>query len=402
LVSSGLFLNSFVRLVLDDRGFNPKGILTFQYRIPVEDYMHRLGSYRGMPAMEVTPPTPAIQHVYERLKALPGAESVAGSSAPPVNGLVLPTVTLQIGGSSVRPGLLERSAANVVYFLVTDNFFETMNAQMLRGRDFDARDSRSTPWVAVVNETLANRLWPGENPIGKQFTVDAASGEQPREVIGVVRDLALRYVRTGAPQPVAYTLYLQQPERFEGFNAGMFGQMTFIVRSAQDPAVLATAARRAVAEVDPNRPLSNIQTMMESAGGNMMSTRRYYVVALAAFALLAVILAAVGVYGVTNSSVSQRTREIRIRVAKGAGARDIVGLIGVRAFWPIGLGLLSGFIGSLALTRWLDSLLWGITSTDPVTFATVIAVLIMVSIAACLISARRAVRVNPTQPLRVH
>jgi putative ABC transport system permease protein len=297
---------------------------------------------------------------------------------------------------------LERSAANIVYFLVTDNFFETMNAQMLRGRDFDAKDSPSTPWVAVINETLAKRLWPGENPIGKQFTVDAASGERPREVIGVVRDLALRYVRTGAPQPVAYALYLQQPERFEGANAGMFGQMTFIVRSQQDPALLAAAARRAVAEVDPDRPLSNIQTMMASAGGNIMSTRRYYVVTLATFALLAVILAAVGVYGVMSSSVSQRKREIRVRVANGARARDIVGLLGVRTFWPIGLGLFSGLIGSLALTRWLDSLLWGVTSTDPVTFATVIAALIAVSVVACFIPARRALRVNPTQALRVH
>jgi putative ABC transport system permease protein len=115
-----------------------------------------------------------------------------------------------------------------------------------------------------------------------------------------------------------------------------------------------------------------------------------------------VILAAVGVYGVMSSSVSQRKREIRIRVANGARARDIVGLLGVRAFWPIGLGLFSGFIGSLALTRWLDSLLWGVTSTDPVTFATVIAALIAVSVVACFIPARRALRVNPTQALRAH
>src|SRR4030095_4756060 len=214
--------------------------------------------------------------VYEKLKALPGAESVAGSFPPPVNGILLPTATLQIEGKPVPTNPSARATANVVYFLVTENFFETMKTEVLRGRDFDERDSRSTPWVAVINESMANRFWPGENPIGKHFTVDAASGERPREVIGVVRDVALRYVRTEPPQAVAYTLYLQQPERYEGFNGGMFGQMTFIVRSNQDPAILAAAARRMVAQIDPNRPLTDIRTMTETVGGSVMSTRRFY------------------------------------------------------------------------------------------------------------------------------
>jgi len=401
LVSSGLFLNSFVRLVLDDRGFNPKGMLTFQYRIPVEDYLHRLESYRGMPAMEVTPPTPAIQRVYEKLKQLPGAESVAGSSVPPLNALLLPTATLQIEGKPVPTSPSERAAANVVYFFVTDNFFETMKTQVLRGRDFDVRDSGSTPWVTVINETMAERFWPGENPIGKHFTVDAASGERPREVIGVVRDLALRYVRTGPPPAVAYTLYLQQPERYEGFNAGMFGEMTFIVRSDQDPAIVAAAARRMVAQIDPNRPITNIQTMTEAVGGNIMSTRRYYVVALAAFALMAMVLAAVGVYSVMSSSVSQRAKEMRIRMAMGERARDIVALVGVRALWPVAVGLLFGVFGSLFLTRWFDGQLWGIRPNDPATFAAVIAVLIVVSAGTCLISARRALRVSYSRRIKL-
>jgi len=399
LVSSGLLLNSFVRLVLDDRGFNPKGILTFQYRIPVEDYAHRLVGYRGLPAMEFSPPTLAMQRVYEKLKALPGAESVAGSSAPPLDGLVLPTATLHIEGRPVPATPSDRTNANVVYFLVTDNFFRTMKTPMLRGRDFDTRDLSSTPWVAVINEAMAHRFWPGEDPVGKRFTVDAAFGERPREVIGVVRDVALRSVRNGPPQAVAYTLYLQQTDRYEGINAGMFGQMTFIVRSNEDPSILAAAARRAVAEVDPHRPLANIQTMTASVEG-AMETRRYSVTALAVFALLATALAAVGVYGVTSAWVTQRAREVRVRMAVGARARDIVGLIGVRAFWPVAVGLLSGFLGSIPLTRWLDSQLWGVTSSDPATFAAVIALLIGVSVAACFIPARRALRVNPTQELR--
>ena len=400
LVSSGLLINSFIRLVFDDRGFNPKGLLTFQYRIPVEDYTKRFTSYRGLPGMEITPPTEAIQRVYEKLKTLPGAESVAGSSAPPLNGLLLPRATLHIEGRPDPTTPSEEAAANVVYFLVTDNFFETMKTPLLRGRDFDSRDTRSAPWVAVINQTLAQRLWPGEDPIGRHFTADAAFGERPREVIGIVRDVALRSVDNGVPQAVAYTHYLQQPERYEGLNTGMFGQMTFIVRSNQDPAVMAAAARRAVAEVDPHRSLANVQTLAESLGGAIES-RGYPVAALAVFAILATILVGVGVYGVMSSSVSLRAREVRIRLAMGAKARDIVGLVGVRAFWPVAAGLMFGSLGSLTLTRLLDGQLWGVTSTDATTFVAVTALLIGVSVAACFIPARRAMRVSPSRALRI-
>jgi predicted permease len=400
LISSGLLINSFVRLTFDDRGFDPKGILTFEYRVPLQEYLNSFGSYRGMPSMNITPPTPAIHRVYESLKALPGAESVAGSSVPPVNGLALPKATLHIEGRHVPETASERAAAEVFYFLVTDNFFETMRTPILRGRDFDTTDTRSMPWVAVINETMANRFWPGEDPIGKHFTIDAVFGERPREVIGVVRDIALRYVRNGPQEAVAYTLYLQQPERYEGFNANMFGQMTFFIRSDQNPSSLALMAQGAVAEVDPDRPLANIRTMAESVSGSLR-TFRYYVSALGVFAFMATILAAVGVYGVMSSAVSQRTREIGIRIALGATARDIVGMVGGRALRLVAIGVFWGFLGAVMLTRLLEAQLWGITPTDPATFAAVIALLIGVSFAACFVPARRAMRVDPTEALRM-
>jgi putative ABC transport system permease protein len=399
LVSSGLLINSFVRLVLDDRGFNPDGILTFEYRIPVQDYLHHFGSFRGMPAMDIAPPTLAMQRVYEKLKTLPGAESVAGSSAPPVNGLVPPTATLIIEGKPTPIAAAERADANVYYFLVTDNFFETMKTPLLRGRVFDERDTRSTRWVAVINETLAQRFWPGEDPIGKHFTVDAAFGERSREVIGVVRDVALRYIRTGPSQAVAYTLYLQQPERYEGFNTGMFGQMTFFVRSGQSPLSLVSAARRAVAEVDPVRPLANFQSMAEFVGDGMR-TRRYSASVLGAFAFMATLLAAVGVYGVMSSAVSQRTREIGIRIAMGATARDIIRMVGRRALRLVAIGLFAGLLASLFIARLIEPQLWGVTSTDPATISVVIVFLTGVSMAACFIPTIRAMRVDPAEALR--
>ncbi len=391
LASSGLLLNSLVRLLLDDRGFDPSGVITFQYRVPVGDYLRGLGSYRGLPSADIEPPTQLMQRVYERLRALPGADSVAGASAPPVNGIVPPTAVLQVEG---------RPPESTYYFLVTDNFFATLKTPVLQGRDFNRSDTSSTPWVAVINRTLAERLWPGENPLGKHFTVDAKSGERSREVIGVVQDVPLRFIRTGPPQAVAYSLYLQQPERYEGLNAGSFGQMNFFIRSHEDRESLVSAARRAVAEVDPSRPISNIQTMSDFVG-DTMKTRSYYVSALSAFAFMATLLAAAGIYGTMSSAVSQRTREIGIRIAMGATASDILKLVGARAFRLVTVGLLAGLAITLACARMLAPLLWGITPTDPATFVGVILLLVGVSAVACFLPVRQAMRVEPTEALRM-
>jgi putative ABC transport system permease protein len=349
--------------------------------------------------MEFSPPTAQLQRVYEKLKTLPGAESVAGSSASPVNVAVLPTATLQIEGRPAPASASERPEANVIYFFVTDNFFETMKTSIQRGRDFNEKDGPASPWVAVVNETLAQRFWPGQDPIGKQFTVDAAAGERPREVIGVVRDVALQYVRSGPPRPVAYALFVQQSDRYDGFNGANFGHITFLVRSRQDPARLELAARQAVAEVDPERPLSNFRTMTEFAGGDV-ERMRYNTSALTVFALMATLLASIGVYGVVSTSVSQRTREIGIRLAMGARERDIIKLVSTQTLALVATGLLSGTLVSLGLTRLLRAQLWGIGATDPATFVAMIALLTGVSLAACFVPARRATRVDTAEALR--
>jgi ABC-type antimicrobial peptide transport system permease subunit len=176
--------------------------------------------------------------------------------------------------------------------------------------------------------------------------------------------------------------------------------MTFFIRSGLEPSALIAAARRAVAEVNPNRPLANVQTMTEFVGDSMRR-RRYDASALGGFALMATVLAAVGVYGVMSSSVSQRTREIAIHMAMGANPGDIVRLVGSRALRLVALGLLFGVLTSLLLTGLLEAQLWGITATDPATFAAVIALLTLVSLAACFIPARRAMRVDPAEALRM-
>ena len=393
LVPSGLLINSFIRLALDDRGFDPRGVLTFQYRIPATDYAVPSGLFRGMPAMDAKPPTLEMQRVYEKLKTLPGADSVAASSAPPVNGILLPTATLHVEGRGIPANPAEREAASATYLLVTENFFSTMKTPLVSGRSFDARDTSSAPWVAVINETLARRFWPGENPIGKRFIVDAASGEREREVVGVVRDVPLQYVRTGPPRPVAYTLYRQQSERYLGGNAGMFGQMTFFVRSSRDPMSLVPAVKAAVAAVDPNRPPARFQTLTSFVGTGMR-TRGFYVSTLATFAFMATVLAALGIYNVVTLSVSQRMRQGRIRTALGLRARDIVAAASACALRSVAVGVLLGLAGALALTRWIESQLWGVTATDPATFSVVTLLLVAVSAAAWFIPARKALRVK--------
>jgi putative ABC transport system permease protein len=198
---------------------------------------------------------------------------------------------------------------------------------------------------------------------------------------------------------VAYALFVQQSDRYDGFNGATFGHITFLVRSHQHPARLESAARQAVAEVDPERPLSNFRTMTEFAGGDV-ERMRYNTAALTVFALVATLLASIGVYGVVSTSVSQRTREIGIRLAMGARAQDIIKLVSTQTLALVAIGLLSGTVVSLGLTRLLRAQLWGIGATDPATFVAMIALLTGVSLAACLVPARRATRVDTAEALR--
>jgi predicted permease len=290
---------------------------------------------------------------------------------------------------SDRPG--------ATYFLVTPNFFPTMRTPIVHGRDFTDHDTAATPWTAIVNETAARRFWPGEDPIGKRFTLDTVPEEQAREVIGVVRDIPTRHAEPA--QPVIYASYLQQPSRYRGPWGGLFGQMTFMVRGTGDPLSLVPAARRAVADIDSTRPLVNISTVEQHMSA-AMGKFRYFVLLVAVFACTATLLAAIGTYGVMAYAVSQRTREIGIRRALGAGTREIVLLVGRRALWLIGVGLACGLAGAWALTRLIASQLWGVTPTDPATFVGVSLLLVGVALGACAVPARRALAVDPTIALR--
>jgi putative ABC transport system permease protein len=399
LIGSGLLINSFVRLAGFDLNFDPSGLLTFEYRIPQQQYVRNMGVFQGAPYSAIDPsPTPTIQRVYERLRTMRGPEAVAGISQPPVNSLVLNTMSFSIEDRPPAENGADRDSLRAVYFLITPNFFSTMKTRLVRGRDLNEFDTAAGAWVVVVNETMARRFFPGEDPLGKHLTLSVVAGERPREIVGVVRNIPLRREQA-EPEPAIYASYLQQSPDYRGPIANMFGQMTFLVRTAGDALSLVPEARRAVADVDPDHAITRIQTMEQYWGGGMRD-KRILAAVLGVFAFVATTLAAIGIYGVMAYSVAQRTREIGIRMALGASPGRVLGLIGRRAALLIALGLLLGLAGAMGLARLIASQLWGIQPTDPATFTGVSLLLVAVALLACLVPARRAIRIDPTEALR--
>jgi putative ABC transport system permease protein len=315
-----------------------------------------------------------------------------------VNSPVQTSMSFSIEERPMPQSAEDRNAFRAVYFLITPNFFATMKTRLVEGRDLNDFDTESGTWVAIINETMARRFWPGEDPIGKRLTLSVVSGEQPREIVGVVRDIPTRRDRA-EPLPVIYASYLQQSPAYRGPSANMFGQMTFLLRTSSDPLSLVPAARSAVADVDPDHAITRIQTMEQYWGGGMRD-KSILAAVLGVFAFMATTLAAIGIYGVMAYSVAQRTREIGIRMALGASPGKILALIGGRAAILISSGVVLGLAGSVILSQLIASQLWGVRPTDPATFTGVSLLLIAVALVACFVPARRAIRVDPTEALR--
>ncbi|MBX3744794.1 MAG: ABC transporter permease [Verrucomicrobiae bacterium] len=371
LAGAGLLLRSFAMLYDVDPGFQPSNLLTANLALPERKY-----------------PTAAIQaatfqRIVAEASALPGVRSASAVFGLPYGGMISKS-SLSIEG---RPPPKANEPNIASYRQVTPGYFKTIGATLLRGRDFDARDTANAPRTVLVNESFTRAFFPGlrgDEVIGQR--IDCANDLW--EIIGIVRD----FRDSNLAEPA-------EPQMFLPIDQSCWGLMSLVVRTDGDPAILSESLRQTVARIDPELPLENIRPMATLLDGTL-AERRLQTGLLAAFAVLALVLSAVGIHGVMACSVSQRIQEIGIRMALGAQLGDVIRMVLRQGAVLTGLGVAFGLAGGLALARLLAGLLYEIRPHDPPTFGFVSAVLIVVALMACWIPAHRASRVNPMVALR--
>ena len=404
LIGAGLMINSFIRVQKNDLGADPRNLLTFDFRFAQTDAIKPYGRYRGLGLWDVSPvPALTFDRVLGRVRAIPGVLSAAAVSRPPLSsgGIQMPFL---IEGKPAPPpsassdGGSQEQGQTANYFSISPNFFGTMKIPILKGRDFNAQDTASNTLVIIITQTMARRFFANEEPIGKRITLDFVPDERPREIVGVVGDTRTSRFQQ-EPVPTMYVPHVQQTPRWMGpqwnDRAGMF----FVLRTSGDPMTFVETAKRAVADVDLTRPASNFRTIEQNLN-QQTQYLRLYILLLGIFGGIAATLAAIGIYGVMAYSVAERTREIGIRMALGAGSADVLKMVMRHALLMLGIGLTIGLAGSFAVTRLIKSGLYGVTATDPLTYVGISLLLIFVALTASFIPTRRAVRVDPTTALR--
>jgi putative ABC transport system permease protein len=377
LIGSGLLLRSFSRLQEVSPGFQPDHLLVADLPLSQNAYAKPELRYEF------------FDRLVERAKTLPGVKSAGAASFLPVSG----------GGSLIqfniegRPPKTPHDYVAAGYRTVTPQYMETMGVPLLQGRNIAVGDVEKAPAVVVINASMARTYFPGENPLGKRMQIGATPDKDVpyMEIVGVVGD-----VLQGLDTDAKAEMYL--PYRQADTVLPVF-QLSVVLRTSGDPRLQAAALRSAVREIDPNQPVVKIRTMEENMATSVTEPRfRTWLIGI--FAALALVLAAVGIYGVMSYSVNQRTNEMGIRVTLGAQPNDVFRIVvgeGLRLAL-IGVGV--GLIGALAATRVLRTFLYGVSAIDPVTFAVTAALLILVAVAACYFPARRATRVDPMVALR--
>ena len=405
LIGAGLMINSFVRVQGNDLGADPNNVLTFDFRFTQTDSIKPFDRYRGVGLWDVNPVTAmTFDRIVERMRSVPGVVSAAAINRPPLNSGGIPMQFLIEGrpappppppGSGSGPADQGQSAS---YFAVTPNFFGTMKIPIARGRDFNTQDTSAGVPVIIINQAMARRYFANENPIGKRITLDFVPDEPVREIVGVVGDTRTSRMQQ-EPVPTMYVPHQQQPARWLGPFWNDRAGMSFVLRTAGDPMAMVETVKRAVAEIDLVRPATNFNTV-ERFLSQQTQYLRLYILLLGIFGGIAAVLAASGIYGIMAYSVAERTKEIGIRMALGAASPDILKMVIRQTLVLLGIGLAVGLAGSFALTRLIASGLYGVTATDPATYAGISLLLIVVAIVACLVPTLRAVRVDPTIALR--
>ncbi|HEX8144501.1 MAG TPA: ABC transporter permease [Pyrinomonadaceae bacterium] len=369
LVGAGLLIQSFVRLRRVELGYNPHGLMTMWISAPFSRYPNDESRAR------------LYGEVLEQVRQVPGVEGVTLTSGMPFGFLSFP---FNIEGEPLPSG-----DATVHYSAISPGYFDVLKAPVRAGRDFNARDDRTSPNVAIINEALARQYFSGADALGKKISISYMGGRVVREVVGVVGDIRQDELRMPTA-PEIYVPYQQQP---------WLGQALVIRTAMADPLSLKKEVQRAIWAVDKDQPVSRAETVDEILS-ELVAEPRLYTLLLGLFAALALTLSAIGIYGVISYTVTQRTHEIGVRMALGAQGRDILRMIVGQAMLLALAGIAIGVGASLALTRLISSLLFGVSTTDPLTFGAVSLGLAVVALLASFIPARRATRVDPMIALR--
>jgi putative ABC transport system permease protein len=373
LAGAGILVRTLWSMQQVDRGFDASRIAVATVSLP--------------PALYGGPPEVRgfYARLLERVRALPGVESAATGT-----GVLLPELAnsgiFSFEGKPLPP---EEQRIEFPVESVSPDYFETLNMTVVRGRPFDARDHADAPPVVIINETLARLGWPGEDPIGRRMRSGAENSTAPwLTVVGVIRD-ARRADVTKAIRPELYRCALQATPRTQ----------MLLVRTAGDPAAIFPSVRNELRQLNPQLPLYRVNTLQTQLSSTL-NQPRFRAVLLAGFAVIALALATIGIYGVTAHAVNQRRHEVGVRMALGANAREVLTLILTQHLRPALAGVVLGIAGAVALARFLESLVYGVGASDPLTFGFMAVTLVTVAVIACWIPARRATRVDPLIALR--
>ena len=373
LVSAGLAIKSFSRMREIDTGFNPDKVLTMVARLPDR-------KYREDPQVITF-----FRQALERVRSLPGVENAGIVNYLPLyGGLGSATGFTVEGRPKLPPG--EEPATNVR--VCDPEYFDVIGIPFKRGRNFSTIEANEPRHVIIISESLAERYFPGEDPIGKRIDVSMFDNPNPTEIIGIVGDARYDSL-TNQAEPTVYFSHGELTYQF----------MTLVIRTSGDPGAMAPAIRNELRELDPDQPVGDVRTMNQVMG-ETMSRARFNTLLLGLFAVLATVLAAVGIFGVMNYSVTLWTHEIGIRMALGASQKGVLFLILKQGLVLTLVGIGIGLAGAFALTRVMSSLLFGVAATDPATFSAIAVLLTAVSLLACYLPARRATRVDPLIALR--
>jgi putative ABC transport system permease protein len=366
LIGAGLLLRSFALLKAVDPGFAADRLLTMTVPLPAAVYR--------------TPQQQAsfAEQLLERVRAIPSVESAAVSNSLPMAGHFSMSTDIQIEGTE-----LSGSDSGVFLRAVSESYFRTMGIVLLKGRDFAKTDEGKSDTV-IINQATARHFWPTEDPIGRRIL----GGEKPRTIIGVVPDVKNSGLDVATSREI-YVPFSEEPTRFVGLA----------VRTSRDPGPVAADVRSAVRGVDRNQPVDWVATMREVLDGRV-ARPRFNLALLGSFAALALVLAIIGIYGVVSYSVTQRTREIGVRIALGAETRAVLRMVLGEGAVLAGAGIALGLLGSFAATRILTSYLFGVPPHDGPTFAATSMLLLGLCLAASYFPARRAARMDPMAALR--